>query len=883
MAFSRRDLLKLGAVGVAGAGVGLGSLLSSSKPAGANSNIGATANSKGLKVIPTMCQACSTVCGIRAYVRDGRLVKIEGNPEDPISTGYTCAKGQAATNWVYHPERLMYPLRRVGARGEGKWKRISWDEALDEMATRLKAVLASGHPEEFVMHQGRNRSDDMTSRFLNAFGTPTLLNHRSLCSSNHRASNLTYIWEGDWGLNDVANTKYMLNFGSNLFEAHQGHVAFASRAVKGLRDNGAKLVTFDVRLSNTAARSHEWHPIFPGTDGLVALAMGNVIMQEGLYNKEFLETWVNYPIDKIKAHLAQYTPEMAESESSVPAADIRRIAREFAAAAPLCTTISNRGAGAHVNGFYNERAVVMLNALVGNIGKKGGWCFSPWASYERDKYPVPSPVPPAPKVRSLLEDPEAYPLANAWNRMKVGGKAYQYIKEGKAKVQFYWSYNLDSPMTWPGGPTLAREVLMDEKLIPFHVCLNQPFMTEIGAMADMVLPWTTYLERWDVDARSNQDLKPYVGLRQPVVAPLGEARDLRDICIDLAKRIGNPVAKYFQYGTTEDYMAYMLKGVPGGGLEYMKQHGAWTDPKLKPYYEPHLNPLTSKELQGTQVDAQTGIIYKPDTATASGPSNTPTSDRSKSGSVLPTGKGVGIMVNGQAVRGFLTPSRKFELFSQAVVDAGLNKSLTQYSSLSSIKMSRSKGINVEINPLPIYQPVPHLQKVKNDAERFALTTFKWNVHNHGRTMQLKWLAELVHSNPAWINPATAARYNIKNGDMIELTSYQPDTGEMVGTLQIEARVTDGIHPKVVAVSNSCGHWEYTNVAKGIRSDSAPDNVAAVLDPALADPDISKNLWWDKRNGGDGNGWNPNGLIVNQEDPATGMQGWHDNIISIRKI
>ena len=142
-----------------------------------------------------MCQLCSTVCGIMGHVKDGRLIKIEGNPNDPNSRGRVCARGQAGLNHLYHPERLLYPLKRVGARGEGKWKRISWDEALDEISEKLKAIRESGKPENFAFHQGRQRSKDALKRFLNAYGTRTQLSHRSLCSGNRRAANLTYLWE----------------------------------------------------------------------------------------------------------------------------------------------------------------------------------------------------------------------------------------------------------------------------------------------------------------------------------------------------------------------------------------------------------------------------------------------------------------------------------------------------------------------------------------------------------------------------------------------------------------------------------------------------------------------------------------------------------------
>ena len=212
---------------------------------------------EGAVKVPGMCQLCSTICGMIGYVKDGRLLKVEGNPKDPNSRGYLCARGQASLNHLYHPERLLYPLKRVGKRGEGQWKRISWDEALDEIAEKLKAVRDSGHPEEFAFHQGRQRSKDALKRFLDAFGTKTQLSHRSLCSGNRRAANLTGLWESDWDLNDVEHSKYILNFGSNVFEAHQGHVPFASRVQRGRFENGAKLVTFDVRMSNTAGGSDE--------------------------------------------------------------------------------------------------------------------------------------------------------------------------------------------------------------------------------------------------------------------------------------------------------------------------------------------------------------------------------------------------------------------------------------------------------------------------------------------------------------------------------------------------------------------------------------------------------------------------------------------------
>ena len=373
---------------------------------------------EGAVKVPGMCQLCSTICGMIGYVKDGRLLKVEGNPKDPNSRGYLCARGQASLNHLYHPERLLYPLKRVGKRGEGQWKRISWDEALDEIAEKLKAVRDSGHPEEFAFHQGRQRSKDALKRFLDAFGTKTQLSHRSLCSGNRRAANLTGLWESDWDLNDVEHSKYILNFGSNVFEAHQGHVPFASRVQRGRFENGAKLVTFDVRMSNTAGGSDEWHSPFPGTDGAIALAMCNVIISRDLHDEQFIKRWTNVTVDELREHLQPYTPDWAERVSGVAAENIVRIATEFAAAAPAATTICNRGSSAHLNGFYNDRAIGMLNALVGSVGKKGGWCWSPWGGL--DPVVKTPEMPPGAKTQSVLEDPPEYPLANVWRRMRVG-------------------------------------------------------------------------------------------------------------------------------------------------------------------------------------------------------------------------------------------------------------------------------------------------------------------------------------------------------------------------------------------------------------------------------------------------------------------------------
>ena len=840
----------------------------------------------GTKKVPGMCQLCSTICGIMGHVKDGRLLKIEGNPNDPNSRGRLCARGQAGLNHLYHPERLLYPMKRVGERGEGKWKRISWDEALDEIAGKLKTIRESGSPGDFAFHQGRQRSKDALKRFLDAYGTKTQLSHRSLCSGNRRAANLTYLWESDWDLNDVEHSKYILNFGSNAFEAHQGHVSFANRIQNGRFNNGAKMVTFDVRLSNTSGSSDEWFAPFPGTDGAVALAMCHVIMEAGLQNDEFINTWTNVSVDELRQHLKQYTPEWAAKVSGLKADDISRIAKEFAAAAPAATTMCNRGSSAHLNGYYNDRAIQLLNAIVGSVGKKGGWCWSPWGGLDPD-YKTP-PMPPSAKTWSVLEDPPEYPLANVWRRMKVGEIIYLYLLQGRAKLEAYMTYNLDAPMTWP-EESLTKQVLCDESLIKFHVCVN-PFYNETAHYADIVLPWTTYLERWDLDARASYNLRPYVGLRTPMVEPLGESRDVREFFPQLARRIGGGMEKWYEYGTQEEFMREWAKDIPENpetkksGLDRLLDEGAWENTDREPFYEPYSRPVDAGLLDGSQVDPDTGVVTK-------------------------DGKGVGLKMGDKIVRGFATPSRKFEVRSLFVERTGNNLDCTELINNSGGKAKnrpeQHKGHDIPIDQMPIwFQPVEHTTL---DDDQLIMTSFKWNVHNHGRTMNLKWLAEIVHSNPAWLNPATAAKFGIKDGDWIELTSFhskmldeqsphlirtEADANgrREAGRMRVPVVLMEGIHPKAIAMSNSCGHWQYTSVATASKA-RAGSHLEGSDGETYRDRDWEENMWWEDKSNGDpaawkentGNGCNQNQILPVAPDPITGQQAFHSTVVTLRKI
>ncbi|MSO58581.1 MAG: hypothetical protein EXQ77_06040 [Thermoleophilia bacterium] len=839
MKLSRRDLLQLAALAAAG----LGASLLAPRMIRRSRRVGKTVGQT--ERIPSMCQMCSTACGIVATVKEGRLLTVAGNPKDPNSQGSLCAKGVAGPSILYDPHRVLYPLRRVGKRGEGKWKRVSWDEAYAEMAQKLGAVRASGKPERFAFQQGRNRSSDIVSRFLNAFGTPTHFTHRALCSLNRRAAILATIGDSDWDLGDFENSRYVLNFGCNWAEAHQGHIPVAIRMMRA-RERGAKLVTFDARLSNTAALSDEWFPVKPGTDGAIAMALAHVICQEGLVDRAFWDRWANVPLDDYRRHLAPFTPEFAERESGVPAATLRRVAREFAAAAPRSTTISNRGSHAHWNGFYNDRAIVTLNALIGSMGKPGGWCWHPSSAWDTKRLPEPAPVPPRPKVRSVIADAAPWPLANAWKGkgMKVGTIVYLWLKERRQEIDVLFTYNTDQAWSWP-EMGLVREVLLDETLVPFHVVLDV-MMSETADLADLVLPWTTYLERWDIDARPPQGLIDYVGLRQPVVSPLGESKDLREIFPELARRIGGGMEGFFPWRSTEAYLEAYFAPVPGG-FAAMRRDGMWMDPAKKPNYLPFERALTAVELDGSRVDEHTSIVYKGEDPETHAP------------------VAVGIVVEGVARRGFATPSRKLEISSSFAAEKGA-------------KVGRT------VLPLPTYLPIPdHARPL--DADELVMVSFKWNVHNAHRTMQSKWLQEIVHSNPAWMNTRTAARLGLRDGDWVEVTSYRPNDplvprgdGSPVGRLRTRVHVTEGVHPEVLAISHNAGRTRGGPIASRSTEPVPGTKPAPSASEVGATPEATEPASWHATLS-----VAQNNLMPIYPDPTSGQQAYNDTRVRVRKL
>ncbi|MBU0501191.1 MAG: molybdopterin-dependent oxidoreductase [Gammaproteobacteria bacterium] len=771
------------------------------------------------QAIPITCHFCNIQDGAIAFVENGRVVKLEGNPEHVSTRGRLCAKGNAGMWYSYDPDRILYPLKRVGARGEGKWKRITWDEALAEIAQKLDAAIKED-PNTVMLKYGRNRTGGAIDRFMHTLGSATLVNHTSVCESSKKIG-MEPTWGPDIETPNFANSKYILNFGSNIYEAAYFHNPYSQRIVEGTAENKAKLVTFDVRLSNTAGRSDEWIPVFPGTDGAVALAIGHVILRDDLQDSDFINTWTNVTVQELKAHYQSYTPEWAEKLSGVPAATIERIAREFATTKPA-TTYTYRGPAKHLYGSYNEKACMMLPIMTGNIETRGGYCMPRGMGW-----PQPEPQPPKPAKPSYLSHPDEYPLAGH----KVSHLTPFWIAEGKQKINVYFTYQDNPVYTNPGAQAVWGKLFRDEKLIPFYVSMS-PFMGEETALADIILPDCPYLERWEPESMPNS-LWPWLGIRQPVIKPLGEARENRIILRDIIHKLdpdgSRGMKQYWNFKDGEDYLRHHFDNVPGlkeaGGLDFLKKHGVWpiygkldpatgkivdkTGREIVPEYGLHKKEIPEAEMAGTTIEAN-GVIMK-------------------------NGKAIGVQRNGKNHVGFPTGNRLINVRVDQWAEYGFN-------------------------PMPTFKRIPWHETMKDDE--LVLTTYKINVHKQSRSAAVKWLAEIMHSNPVWMNTVTGEKMGVKTGDLVRVESA-------VGHLVTKAYVFEGIHPKVVAIPTAFGHWEYGRLAT-LKLKEKGGAFGAQDDPDL------KNVWWDDK------GVHPNAIIPVVADPIGGSQGWYDTVVKVTK-
>ena len=845
-------------------------------------------------LVPTICFNCESGCGLLAYVDKDtfEVRKFEGNPVHPGSRGRNCAKGPATHNQVYDPERILYPLKRVGPRGAGQWKRVSWEEAMTDIAARMAQSRAKRR-DGIMYHVGRPGEDHYTNRIISAWGVDGHNSHTNICSAGARCG--YFLWSaGDRPSPDHAKAKTILLISSHLETGHYFN-PHAQRIIEA-KMAGAKIITFDPRLSNTASKSDVWLPTWPGSESAVLLAMANHLIQNDLYDKDFVQRWVNWraflaqagPIvaqsdlpeaDKaeIAAAMAQdadfeqfdralkalyrgYTFERAAQESQVPIERIKEAAEHVAAAGNQLAahtwrsaSIGNRG------GWQVARCLFFLNVLTGSVGTEGGTSLNSWNKF----VPQPYKKPPAFEAWNSLHLPHEWPFAF----YEMSFLLPHFLKEGRGDIDVYFT-RVYNPM-WINPDGFAwLEALQDEEKMKCHVALT-PTWNESAWFADYVLPMGHASERHDLMSQETHS-GMWIGFRQPVrrvameragmeiththEANPGEVWEENEFWVELTDRMdpdGALGVRQFvesphrpgELITQDEYWAWIFEhSVPGlpeaaaaqqmTPLAYMKKYGCF-EVKETNYvpYEAQVTPASDTEVSEDQRV------------------------------VNPKGERVATMVDGVPRRGFGTPSGRLEFFSDTMASWGW----------SELEYVVPWALKSHVHPEEIQAA---------GAQMLLLPNFRLPTLIHTRSANCKWLYEISHANPVWMHPQDAQRAGVGTGDLIRVDTE-------IGWFVDKVWVTEGIKPGILAMSHHLGRWRLQDDAGGNPGMSALARLGAdeddrslnILEPGKAwesdDPDTSR-IWWQDV------GVHQNLTHGVQPDPVSGAHCWLQRVMRVRK-
>ncbi len=557
--FSRRQFIKGGAA-VAATGVAAWSgLLQPAFGAGENSTLPTPNNS--IRYVSTICEQCVWRCGVIARVENGVVRKLEGNPVHPQNKGKLCPRGNAGIETLYSPDRIKFPLIRAGARGSGLWRRASWDEALSYTAAQMQQIKVKYGAKAMMFNSTDNLSQPFFEVLFKAYGSPNYGTQRSLCF-NAMTTGFLYTYGVAQPGTDYANCKYMIFSGRNLAE---GIANIETQEMIDMMARGTKVVVLDPRFTKTASKA-EWLPIRPGTDLAFFLAMLNVVITEKLYDKAFVAQYTQGFADLAK-EVSQYTPEWAEVKTDIPAVTIRRIAHEFAAAAPAAIAHPNWRTSNFINSFQHERAVAVLNAIVGNWAQPGG--LIPDQSINTAQLgTIPHPsFPPAQGLR-LDGVPWQYPMVPF---------AYGVIQTMRDNILTGKPYQAHGWLISRQNPVLSipeRQKTINALMKLDFVAVVDIQANDTAYYADVILPESSYLERYD----GLVPLGDQIFIRQPVIDPLYDTKSSLMIYQELAQKLG--LGDFLPYQNEEDLLSKQLSPF-AIGLDELKQQGYYTVPNFK--------------------------------------------------------------------------------------------------------------------------------------------------------------------------------------------------------------------------------------------------------------------------------------------------------------
>ncbi len=776
-----------------------------------------SAPAQGESWIASGCNGCVGWCPLKVRVVDGKAVRLTGNTNSDWTKGKLCPKAHLNLQILYDPDRLKTPMKRTnpkkGRNEDPRWVAISWEEAWGTVVAKLRELRDKGTPERLAILRGRYDEASaavLYSRIASAYGTPNSFSHSALCAETTKGGRWMAMGDYDYSGFDWYKANYVISFGAPILESHRpvsGNIAAWGEMRRGGRAR-AKFVMVDPRYSVTASKADEWISINSGTDAAMALGMAHVILKEGLWDKSFvgdfdknspvkafqtgkaipedfsaeIDTEVEDPVTKAKtkvkesvsgktfkevmtaglltwwnSYLKDFTPAMAAKETGLAEELIVRLAREFAQAKPAIAAWG-RGADAWPgSGAFNSYAFVSLNALAGSIEKVVN--HRPSVSYSEEAIKAQQDkVAEDGTKKPKLDESKTKKFPNAG--VVTNNVADVILSDKPYPVEMIIAWWSNFAFSAPGSKRWEK---VFEK-VPFTVH-HTTHISETSVYADILLPAKSYVEKWGFgNPAGTAGLTRGMTLFQPVVEPLYDCLSELEFGLELGKRLGQhyPSIKQSFEG---------IGGAYGDNAEgYVKQRTEAQWKSLKGGWD---------ELREK---GATNAYYKPKTE-------------------------------------FSTPSKKLEFYSG-----------TLKATFEKLKMTDEDLQKILIRAQGDVVYVPHYEQpiFAGDENTFplVLVSYKAMLNQEGRSMNAPFAQEIhlpLHgegwTNFAEINPETAAKYGIRDGDEIYVESE-------FGKIKVKAKLFAGIHPKVVAIAYGQGHFAYGRFAK--NKGANPNEITGVM-------------------------------------------------------
>lgn len=741
---------------------------------------------KDEKVLWSACTVnCGSRCALRMHVSDDVIRWVETDNSLPDEYGAhqvrACLRGRSMRRRVYNPDRLKYPMLRVGKRGEGKFKRITWDEAFDLLAENIKRIVKEYGNESVYLNYGTGtlagtlakswpQNASLVARLMNCYGG--YLNHYNTYSTAQITTALPYTYGATLGNSpsDIANTKLLVCFGNNPAETRMSGGGVVYHLAEARARSNARMIIIDPRYTDTAGgREDEWIPIRPGTDVALVSAIANVLIKENLVDQEFLDKYcIGYDEKTLpesapaNGHYKAYilgdgpdgiakTPEWASPITGIPVDRIVKLAREIGSTKP-CYIVQGWGPQRHANGEMAARGVAMLPILTGNVGINGGNPGGREGTYGIRIVEMPTLTNPVKDSISVFLWTDAIERGPEMTAAKDGIRGTDKLK---APIKFIWNYASNALINQHSDINRIHEILQDEKKCEMIVVIDT-HMTASAKYADILLPGTTTSEQMDYCTSESAGNMAYLIFAEQVIKPLFECRTLYDTCQQIAKRLG--VEEKFTEGRTEE-----------DWLRHLYAQSREKDPLL-----PSFEDFRKQGIYKRKDPAGHFVAYK---AFREDPVANPLS----------------------------TPSGKIEIYSER---------LAKIASTWELKPDEI------IHPLPIHVSTFNgWNDPKREKYPLQLTGFHYKSRTHSTYGNVDVLQAAARQE-VWINPIDAATRGIKNGDRVRIFNE-------IGETHIEAKVTPRIIPGVTALAE--GAWYAPD---GKRIDQAGSiNILTTLRPS----------------------------------------------------